>query len=120
MTSRNATSPAGEVLTQCYLIMTNPTETPQRRKLAKKWYERLSESTNGWGNDGRTVAESAGIEVDPKAPGGQRVAPPESVAVAKNEYEQGRQNRNYNGGSLSSEVSSRYRSVRWAAEKSEH
>lgn len=65
------------VIGECMRIAHDESETPERRRKAEKWLHRLLQSPgSNWGNDGKTVAEKVGIEVDPKAPGGQRVDSP--------------------------------------------
>lgn len=63
----------GYVLSECLRIAWDENETPARRRLAREWASRLEASADCWGNDGQTKAEAAGIAVDPKAPGGQKV-----------------------------------------------
>jgi hypothetical protein len=62
------------VLQECIRIANDVTESVERRRKASAWAKKLVESAgSNWEGGGRTVAEKAGVEVDPKAPGGQRV-----------------------------------------------
>lgn len=63
----------GYVHTECWLIANDPRETPARRRLAQTWLDRFEASVNGWGNDGQTMAEAAGITPEKGAPGGQKM-----------------------------------------------
>jgi len=103
----------GYVLTECLRIAHDPGEDPVRRRKAQAWADRLMESTgSNWGNDGKTVAESRGIEIDPKAPGGQKIESPSGHGSSKNEEAQARATAAYDGTPLSSEVDRRYRTER--------
>lgn len=100
-----------EVIQGCIRIANDPDETPERRRKAQKWLDRLIDSTgSNWGNDGKTVAESEGITPDPKAPGGQRVYAPGSRSLGTNEYALAATDADYNGLPLSTEVDRSYRS----------
>lgn len=61
------------VIAECGRISRDPNETPERRRVAAEWLIKLIHSGGqGWEGGGQTVAEKAGVEVDPKAPGGQK------------------------------------------------
>lgn len=99
-----------EVIQECIRIAFDPAETPERRRKAEKWLERLTESTgNNWGNDGKTVAEAAGIVPDPKAPGGQRMSGHGGPSTGLNLTALAVSEAEYNGLPLSSEVSREWR-----------
>jgi len=109
--AKKETSVDGYVIAQCQLIASNPEETPERRKLAQQWLDKLTTNSaqDNWGNGGQTVAESRGIEVRSDAPGGQKVEQPGGVGRAKNEEARARSEGAYYGGPLSSDVSRSYR-----------
>lgn len=107
--ARKESSLEGYILAECVRIIADPNESSARKKLAAQWHDKLLNSINGWGNDGKTMAEAAGIEVPPNAPGGQKVIPGEGKGYSKNEEALGRQRQDYEGGPLSSEIDRRYR-----------
>lgn len=107
-------TPTGYMIAQCQLIILDENEPPTRRRLAQRWLDRLLDQVSVWGNDGKTMAESAGIEIPAGAPGGSRLAPAGGAGGRKVTA----QNIDGHGG-LSSEVTGGYRSGRWAAERSE-
>jgi hypothetical protein len=98
--TKNQESVDGYVLTECFRIAADENETPARRKLARDWAKRILNSTGGgWEGGGVTRAEAAGIEVDPKAPGGQRVYVPTGAGTGGiNEQAQGVNEFHYSGG----------------------
>lgn len=99
-----------EVYQECMRIAFDPAETPERRRKAEKWLERLTESTgSNFGNGGVTVAEAAGIEVDKKAPGGQRLYSQGGQSVGTNGYARAVSDAEYEGMPLSTEVDRTYR-----------
>jgi hypothetical protein len=89
--------------------MNDPRETPARRRKAREWYDKLVAQAEGWGNGGRTVAETAGVTVDPKAPGGQKIETGGGYAgVSRN-----REDVPYEGEPLSTELHSGQRQGHW-------
>jgi hypothetical protein len=99
-----------EVIQACTRIAFDPDETPERRRKAQKWLDRLTEDTgSNWGNGGKTVAESEGITPDPKAPGGQRLYSNGHQSTGVNEYARAVSEAEYNGRPLSSEVTREWR-----------
>ena len=100
----------GYVIAECARISMDPNETPERRRKAAMWLEKLTGSVPFQdGNGGRTVAEAAGIDVPNSAPGGQKVDSPDGLGKSKNENARGDSEHNYYGGPLSSEVTRSYR-----------
>ncbi|QIG57978.1 hypothetical protein SEA_PAULODIABOLI_294 [Microbacterium phage PauloDiaboli] len=94
-----------EVIRECTRIAFDPDETPERRRKAQKWLDRLIDDPgSNWGNGGKTVAESEGITPDPGAPGGQRVYSHGGQGLGSNEYALAISDAEYNGLPLSTEV----------------
>ncbi len=99
-----------EVIEECKRIAFDKNETYERRTKAMLWLEKLSRDVDFQvGNGGQTLAESAGIAVDPKAPGGQRFYTNVSQSVGHNEYARAVSEAEYNGRPLSTEVDRSYR-----------
>lgn len=90
--------------------MNDPNETPARRRKAREWFDKLTNSPgSNWEGGGVTVAEKAGIEIDPRAPGGQKIETGGGYAgVSRN-----REDVPYEGEPLSTELHSGQRQGHW-------
>lgn len=100
----------GYVLQECFRIAADENETPARRRRAEYWAKRILDSADGWEGGGVTKAEAAGITVDPKAPGGQKVYSSSSSGGRVD-----RSGEDIEAGSLSTELHSSQRQGHWRA-----